>query len=129
MSRPRWSVPNQCMAEGACSRSVGVMNCGSPAIHGAIAATIAMAISNALPIAMVGLRRTKTRKRARRPGSASGMSTVVVISVADAWIEEGIAEIDQQIDQHVDAGEHQYDALDDRIVAPRDRIDDEPADA
>ena len=40
-----------------------------------------------------------------------------------------VAEVDEQVDQHVGGREHQDDALDDRIVAAQDRIDGQPADA
>ncbi len=68
--------------------------------------------------------------RSARPTSAA---TAAVrrraISVPDPRIEQRVAQVDQQVDQHVDRREQQDHALDDRIVAPQDRIDRQPADA
>src|SRR6266849_4746873 len=50
-------------------------------------------------------------------------------SVPDARVEQRIAQIDQQIDQHIGGRENQDDALDDRVVAAQDGIDREPSEA
>src|SRR5690606_24390318 len=50
-------------------------------------------------------------------------------SVADAGIEEGIGDVDRQIDEDVDQREQQDHPLDDGIVALQHRVDDEPAEA
>src|SRR4051812_25227332 len=50
-----------------------------------------------------------------------------VISISDAGVEERVAEVDEQVDQHVSGGKDEYDPLDDRVIAAQDRIDCEPA--
>ena len=59
-------MPNQCAAEGATSRLAGAIRCGSPLITGASRAMASSASSRALPMTMVGLRRTKRRAAALR---------------------------------------------------------------
>ena len=49
-------------------------------------------------------------------------------SVAHARIERGVQDVDAEIDQHIDAGEHRRDALDHRVVPSYYRRDDEIAD-
>src|SRR4029078_4527648 len=50
-------------------------------------------------------------------------------SIADPRINQGIGDIDHQIDQHIDKAEQQYDALDHGIVPTQDRVDRQPAQA
>src|SRR5713226_7608057 len=51
---------------------------------------------------------------------------MTVALVPDAWVEQRIAQIDQEVDQHIGGRENQDDALDDRVVAAQDRIDRQP---
>src|SRR5579883_893645 len=128
-SRPRWSVPNQWSAEGPCRRSDGLRNCGSPAITPAARAISAMNASRPAPATMVGLRRANLRSCQRWSGAVRGNSVTTAISIPDARVEQSVGEVDGQGHQHVDAGEHHDDALDDRIVAPGDGVHHQPADA
>src|SRR5579862_4092850 len=68
------------------------------------------------------------------PGSSPGKGTFLTqyrfaikappsISVPDARVEERIAQIDQEVDQHIGGREYEDDALDDRVVAPEDGVD------
>src|SRR6478609_11600367 len=105
------------------------MKVGSPAISGAAIATAAMNSSSAEPMTMVGLRRAKTRNPEGFAGAATWVSAMSVMSVPDPRVEQGVGQVDKQVHQHVDAGEQDDDALDDRIVAPRDGVHHQAADA
>src|SRR5260370_24773796 len=87
----------------------------------------------AKPIATVGWRRRSSRKaaRSRRAAEIASKSSgaVVMASIPHARIEHGVAQIHQQIDDHIGRREQQDDALYDGVVAAQDRIDREPADA
>jgi len=54
---------------------------------------------------------------------------VAPVLIADARIEERVAEVNDQVDQHIGCGKDQDDPLNDRIVATQDRIDGQPAEA
>src|SRR4051794_26765962 len=71
------------------------------------------------------LPRCGTLKARAAPSSAGA----IVMSVPDPGIEQRVADVDGEIDEHVPRREHQDDALDDGIVAPQDGVDDETADA
>src|SRR5262245_4209551 len=98
------SVPNQNSAEGSLRRLMGATACGSTVpSHGASTATRIIAASTTPPAMAVGCRRNASLKRcqvgetdARAPGTA-----IAVMSVADARIEQHVAQVDGEIDQHV----------------------------
>src|SRR5262245_6144041 len=88
-----------------------------------------MRIRHASPATMVGWRR-RIPRRGGADEASSGTSTPRTDgSVADAGVEEDIEDVDEEVQQHVDARDDQDDALDHRIVAPHDGIDGEAADA
>src|SRR5262245_2153563 len=112
MSRPRLSVPNQCPALGPCRRSIGAKARGSPAMSGAAIAIAAMTRRSPPPTTMVGLRRMKTRKPpGLRGGATSPACATSAMSVANPRIEQRVREINDEVDQHVDGREQNYDAL------------------
>src|SRR5262245_50111606 len=87
-----------------------------------------MRTRHASPAAMVGWRRMNLRLAAG--GASRGRLTPTAVgSVADARVEEDIQDVDEEVQQHVDARDDQDAALDHRIVAPHDGIDREAADA
>src|SRR6202030_4289635 len=82
------------------------------------------------PTITVGWRRTASRSQRLCATTGAAMSAgATAISVADARIEQSVADVDREIDQHIGGREQQDDALDDRVVAAQDGIDGEPADA
>src|SRR5688572_536404 len=125
------SEPNQKSAEGCFRRFTGATACGSTVpSHGARIATRIMASSTSPPMIAVGWRRSASRKLRQVGETGFGMSSAAAdMLVADARVEEHVAQVHREIDQHVCGGEDQHHALDDRVVAPEDRVDREPADA
>src|SRR5882762_223329 len=125
------SVPNQCSLEGGLRRWIGASACGSTLpSHGASNAVSTITASTIAPTMAVGWRRNASRNHCQVGDANFGAErTAVVISVADARVEQPVRKIDQQVDQHVHAGEQQDYALNDRVIAPQNRIDRKPADA
>src|SRR3954462_2725498 len=100
-------APPRLSSRGRRSRSPGSKNTGSahggtPGVHGFRARTFGP------------------------PRNDSGTETSA--SIPDPRIEEGVGEVAHEVDDHVDAREQQDHPLDDRVVALRDRVDDEAAD-
>src|SRR5262245_4179793 len=127
-SRPSWSVPSQLNCEGGRSRFTGLAAMGSPAIRGAASAASATTASTMTPPTRVGLRRAKCHTPLRRDiGAISAVATVM--SVADPGIEQGVGQVDQQIDDHINPGEQQDDALNDGVIPFGNGIDHQSADA
>src|SRR5712692_6246245 len=115
MSRPKWSVPNQAPADGGRSRWIGRICRGSPVHHtGANTAPATMRTRTNPPTIRVGWR-TSTR-RARATTFSRGL-------IPDARIQEDIEHVDDEVHQHVDAGDEQEHALDHGIVAADDGVD------
>src|SRR5512132_3351820 len=150
MSRLRLSVPSQCAAPGGVMRAPRI-DSSYPygAIRSANTAISSMAITSAAPSAPSGLPRTN-RSTARVPRATAGRSARVRSPplpassarpwgpwppsrgpapslVADAGVEDGIAGIDGEVDQHDERDDDQIDALDHRIVALVDRVEQEAA--
>src|SRR4051812_22113095 len=92
------------------------------ASQGAPSAIAATAISSRPPMIRVGCLRSQ-RQRPATTGGARAVLAIVIFSIADARIEQPVAEVDQQVDQHVDAGRKQQHALDHRVVVALHRID------
>src|SRR5262245_66646885 len=59
----------------------------------------------------------------------SGYWTAIGLSVADAWIEPRVGEIDDEVHHHEAEGDEEHEGLHHRIVAMRDRVDHEAAHA
>src|SRR4051812_22652501 len=72
-------------------------------------------------------------ERACRPPKPSGSAAVsrrrVSLAMVDPWIDERVADVDKQIDHHVDRGDEQDDALNHRDVLREDAADRERSDA
>src|SRR5476651_654889 len=116
MSRPNWSVPNHQRSEGGRSRLTVEILSGSPTKDGPITATAIRRTSSTAPKVMVGLRRMALSIEKPRGGNTRS-SAMTTISVPDPGIEEGVGDVDQQVDQHLGRREHQDQPLHDRIVA------------
>src|ERR1700689_4778684 len=80
---------------------------------------------------------TSRRRTSRRSSSNAGDAersraagrTRSDISVTHPRIQYGIQDVDAQVDQDIDAGNHQQRALDHRIVPPQHSGDDKVADS
>ena len=136
-SRPNLSEPNQYSSEGGLRRPVTTFNSAGSlaAIQGANIATKMMTATISKPSDRFGLRRTNSTIR-RCMGSAAASADSNSISLTAAvdmalvphpGIEDRIAQVNHQIDEHVDAREYEDDALDDRIVAIEHSLDGEIA--
>src|SRR5512135_378459 len=125
------SVPNQYSSPGGRRRRIGDSACGSIVPrYPAKTATSTISKSTTAPAMAVGCRRSASLKRwavGETDFGAAARSTATATSVADPRIEQRVAEVDQQVDDDVHGGEQQRDALDDRIVAPQERVDGQPA--
>src|SRR5438034_2078570 len=143
-SRPTSSVPNQCVAPGAVSRAETSMRNGSSAISGASTPTTVVMASNARPTTVARRRTKRTSQRARRRTGSAGLGSASTLMagrdeprrganravkwfslISDPGIEDDVREIHREIDEHVNAGDADDDALDDGIVAPQHRRDDQ----
>src|SRR5262245_55460443 len=106
---------------------------GSTEMNGAKRAMIAIPARMMRPPTSVGLRLTKRHVFAPLPGATidlpAASAVACAISVPNARIEHSVAQIDEQIDDHVDPGEHQDHTLDDRIIALCNGIDHKPPNA
>src|SRR5262245_43248360 len=131
-SRPNWSVPNHQRSDGGRRRFTGASLNGSwVAISGAQTAMMTRTASSTPPKAMVGLRRIAVASEKRRPGDGarSSVMTAMSCSVTDPRIEEGVGDVDDQVDDHLGGGEHQDQPLYDGIVALQHGVDGQPAEA
>src|SRR5690349_19874455 len=125
------SEPNQYSAEGCLSRLSrvrGAAACGSTVpSQGARIAMPIMTRRITPPAIAVGWRRNAALKRSQSWTFPS--LGEAAMSVADARIEQRIAQVHDEVDEHVGAREDEHHPLDDRIVASQDRVHREPADA
>src|SRR5919202_3210284 len=91
------------------------------------------AASSRTPATVTWLARSRRRGRRPRPGSSTGVSSGSTGSslsrIADSGINPGITEIHQQIDQDDQRRDGKDDALDERVVALLDGLDDQAAHA
>src|SRR5215213_8944133 len=144
MSRPNWSVPSQWTRLGASIMAVKSFSAGS---NGAIqsASPPARNITTTItrPKVPSGWRRTKLSDAAQavRLGTsvscgeavAAGLGRVTVIAgpsrVADARVEPGIEQVDDEVGEHED-GDHQHgQRLRHDVVLVLHRLHEQPADA
>src|SRR5262245_23414682 len=118
------SVPNQNCCEGCFKRLTGATACGSTVpSQGASAAIRIIAASTIPPTMAVGWRLNASLKRPMAGDCAGKMAiSAPAMSVADARIEEHVAQVHREVDQHVSSREDENDALNDRIIAPQDGI-------
>src|SRR5437870_3000569 len=132
-SRPRSSVPNGCASEGALRIWLQSVRAGSlVAIHGAPSAMTTKIATTIAPTTAAGRWRATRQRRHHAPAcglaasAASGSDTadVAVLSGiggapadADAWVQDRVGDVHQQVDEHVRRRREQHHALHDRIVA------------
>src|SRR6266511_778731 len=135
-SRPCRSRPNQCAAlgpGGGCR--AGKRASGSyGAMIGANTATITNTPMRNIPSSAGRLRRSRRRASRHRPLLARGSirvtaATVVISGVPDPRVEEGVADIHDEIHEEEDEGENEDHRLNDVVVMILDRLHDVLADA
>src|SRR3954468_21680638 len=85
------------------------------------------------PATMVGWRRRKPRAfgvAIEKAGAAMLAETALMrLSIAHARVDQGVADVDREVDEHVGGREEQRHALDDRVVAAQDGVDGQAAEA
>src|SRR5205823_13259977 len=101
-----------------------------------------MTASTTRPTTSVGFLRTTRMIRAPRDrwsGSSAGFAGAMLgggseggrrpppSSVFNAWVDDDIDEVHHEVEQHVDAGDHEDDALDHRMITSDDRVHREAA--
>src|SRR5258705_3541019 len=120
VSRPTWSVPkNACASGGLFIRRKFVLSGSAGAIHGAAIAIAMMSTPTTPPAAESGLRQAKR-------ASSPSMERWSRSGIADARVEPGVAQVDEEVDEHEDDGIEEDEALDHDDVA-LDQRDDESA--
>src|SRR5690606_3903448 len=86
---------------------------------GAATATTTSSRMRLAPMITYGLRRSRRKVALPTPRAGSG--------IADPRVQERVAEVDQQVDQGEDGGQHQHRALHDEQLAGADGVDDQHA--
>src|SRR5262245_1608105 len=67
----------------------------------------------------------KSPTAASQPGASVRSSS----AVADAGVEPGIGDVDEEVDEQEDGGDQHDERLGERVVAARDRLDEQHAQA
>src|SRR5437016_1722339 len=137
MSRPRWSVPSQCSAFGRPSVYVASVAMGSCVCsHGASTAVTSMTSMMAPPAAPNGLRWTNRPSVVPHPGRVGAATTTRstgtpsgLAAIAHARVEHAVEHVDEEVRQDHHDGDEHHEVLHDRVVAPQDRLHEEPCDA
>src|SRR3954454_4032407 len=125
------SVPNQYASEGLRRRRIGDSACGSTVPrYGASVAISTMRPMSTAPATMVGWRRRKPRAfgvAIEKAGAAMlAETTLIRLSIAHARVDQGVADVDREVDEHIGGREQKRYALDDRVVAAQDGVDGQP---
>src|SRR6202162_5646726 len=136
MSRPRWSVPSQCAALGGASVTAASVAMGSW-VCSTLAKIAANAISSMMtpPAAPRGFLRQKRRSVTHIPsreGRAAGAATPTaapLAAIAHPRVEHAVEHVHGEVREDHDRGDKHDEGLHDRVVAPRDRLDEETRDA
>src|SRR5712692_3180538 len=135
MSRPRWSVPNQCSPVGAPSVYAASVEIGSCVWRTAAKRAVTTITSMSTPpAAPSGFFRKKRPSAVHAPPRARGSaptasSAGLTATIADSRIQDAIQHVYGEVRQdHHDRDEH-HEGLDDRVVAPEDRVHEEAGDA
>src|SRR5687768_2510225 len=137
MSRPRWSAPSQCSAEGRPRVPDASVAMGSwvSARFAKIAVTVITSMMNppAAPRGFLRMKRPSTVSapgRARAPRAVAGSSTVAwLAAIAHPRVEETVEHVHEEVgEDHHHRDEHDQ-VLHDRIVAPEDGLDEKARDA
>src|SRR5262245_52687625 len=141
-SRPSWSVPSQYCAEGGESDASAISSGSCTESQGAASASAIDSSTIAPPMTSGKFQRSRDRTRARTSpspatdssacsGGRSAASIMVGCASAmllDPRIEHVIAEIDHDVDQYHERGDHQHCGLHLRVVAVIDGIEHELTD-
>src|SRR5262245_58283965 len=133
-SRPTSSVPSQWTRLGAASRPATSMCAGLPAISGASTPSATISAMRMAPSSVVRRRAKSVSQLGARAGrsAASAWDNAITLMragpslVLHPRIDDQVREVHGQVDQHVHARDAEHHALDDRIVAPQHRGDDQP---
>src|SRR5215212_7429989 len=144
-SRPSESVPSRCPAVpgGANVAAKSVWSGAYGASTGANTATRTATTRTTRPVSASGARSSRRSTRLRRGAltpvggrSATAASTVVMLAPsrrfsgdADAWVDDRVEQVHEQVDDDVRRRRHQHDSLDHRVVALEDRVDRQLAEA
>src|SRR2546428_3872137 len=130
MSRPRGSVPSQCSALGCPSVYAAFVAIGScDCKRSAKTAVSTITTMRTPPAAPSGFFRAKRASTGHAPGRARGSRATAIsaglTAIAHARVEDPVQHVHEEIRQdHDDRDEHD-EILDDRVVAPQDRLDQE----
>src|SRR5690348_15000189 len=129
-SRPSWSVPSQYCTDGGESEASAISSGSCPESQGAASARTIASKTIAAPIASGRFQRSRDPARKRMlPSSAAGSSAgtagrsaeSIMVGCASAMlldprIEHVVAEVNQDVDQNHQRGDHQHSGLHLRIV-------------
>src|SRR5262245_59500524 len=91
----------------------------------AVAAANTIARTMPAPIAPSGRRRMKSPTAESQPGVSKRLTS----AVADTGIEPRIGDIDREIDEQEHGRDQHHQGLGERVIAPRDRFDEEHPEA
>src|SRR3989338_262507 len=136
MSRPRWSAPSRCSSLGRARTEVESVAIGSW-VWSALAKRAANTMTSITtpPAAPRGFLRAKRSVTVQAPGRAgrapattspaSARATAGSGAIAHPRVEHPVEHVHREVGQHHDDGDEHHEVLDDRVVAPEDRLDQE----
>ncbi len=76
-----------------------------------------------------GRKRAEQRRQRLRTRTMTAPTRSMRLIEADAWIEQAVGDVGQQVHRHVGDGNQQDASLDERVVAKRDRLNEQSPDA
>src|ERR1700682_1628218 len=125
-SRPRPSVPSQCMADTGARRSSMSMSVGL----GSGSRSASPAAAKTKIIQTMAAQNSGPNRRVRLTGLTATSVPMLSSSVAmsDPGIEDGVEQVDNEVHQYEAAGDEQHHPLQDDEVAGVDCADKKPAD-
>src|SRR3990170_1454292 len=127
MSRPRWSAPSQWLSLGWARTAAPLVAMGSW-VWSASAKTAAKTITRITtpPAAPRGFFRIKRNTTVPIPGRAGRpAATASSAAIAHPRVEDPVEQVHRQVRQHHHDGDEHHQVLDDGVVAPEDRLDQE----
>src|SRR5687768_15427349 len=112
MSRPRWSSPSGCAAEGGCSLA-------------------ARSCAVAWSAGMISGPTTAINRRSATTTSPKFARRFICLQLLhpDSWIEPAIEHVGERVHHHVRDRDHEEAALRERVVSLVDRLDEEAAES
>src|SRR3989338_4716649 len=136
MSRPRWSAPSRWVSPGRARTESESVRIGSW-----VWSTFAKSAANTItsittpPAAPSGFLRANRSVVAQAPGGAgrapattspaSARAAAGSGAIAHPRVEHAIEHVDREVREHDDDRDEHHEVLDDRVVAPEDRLDQE----